>query len=175
MESQDSPTPAEAPVGLTPAQRVFVYIGSIGPLGFAPMSGTVAVAAAGIPLAWVLTTHLSTLQYAIFVVLYSVAAMVYHHFGDRVLGETDSRKLVLDELAGFFVAMFMIPWNWRIVTVAFFLERFLDIVKVPPANIIDRRTHNGFGVVADDLVAGAYTCVILHLLLRFGPTWLMPS
>ena len=135
------------------------------------MSGTVAVAVAGIPLAWVLTTHLSTLQYAIFVVLFSVAAMVYHHWGDRVLGETDSRKLVLDELAGFFVALFMIPWNWRTVTLAFFLERFLDIVKVPPANIIDRRTHSGIGVVADDLIAGAYTCAVLHAFRHFG--WLM--
>ncbi len=59
------------------------------------------------------------------------------------------------------------PFSWRAVILGFFLFRFFDIVKVPPANIIDRRLKNGWGVVLDDVVAGVYACVVVHLLLRF--------
>ena len=153
----------------TTAQSLLLLIGTLGPLGYAPASGTVAVAVVGIPLYWILTTYLSTTAYAIVTVIFALAAMALHHAGDRILGESDSRKLVWDELAGFFIAMFMINWNWRIVVIGFFAERFIDIAKIPPANIIDRKMHNGVGVVLDDVVAGVYTCALLHILLRVFP------
>ena len=49
---------------------------------------------------------------------------------------------------------------------AFLLFRLFDIVKPPPANIIDREWHNGFGVMADDIVAAFYTVVVLALWQR---------
>ena len=153
----------------TTAQSLLLLIGTLGPLGYAPASGTVAVAVAGIPLYWILTTYLSTTAYAVVTVIFALAAMALHHAGDRILGESDSRKLVWDELAGFLIAMFMISWNWRIVVIGFFAERFIDIAKIPPANIIDRKMHNGVGVVLDDVVAGVYTCALLHVLLRVFP------
>ena len=153
----------------SPVQRVLLFIGSIGPLGYAPASGTVAVAVAGIPLYWLMTTYLSPTLYAAVTIIFALAAVAIHHAGDRILGESDSRKLVWDELVGFFIAMFMVRWNWKIVVIGFFVERVIDIVKVPPADVIDRRMHGGWGVVLDDVVAGIYTCVLLHLLLRVAP------
>ncbi len=169
--SPDRPT--EGGTNQTPrrnSQRLLLLIGSIGPLGYAPASGTVAVAVAGIPLYWLLS-HLPPSCYLAFVALFALVSMWIHHTGDRILGETDSRRLVWDELAGFFVAMFALEWNWKLVVIGFFVERAIDIAKVPPANIIDRRWHTGVGVVLDDLVAGIYTCAGLHLLLHFAPSW----
>ena len=144
-------------------QSFFLCIGSIGPLGHLPASGTVSVAVAGIPLYWLMVTYLSSTVYAAVTVIFILLAMGIHHIGDRILGESDSRKLVWDELAGYFVAMFLMGWDWRWVAIGFFVERAIDIVKVPPANVIDRKMHSGVGVVLDDVVAGVYTCILLHL------------
>lgn len=115
--------------------------------------------------------YLSPGVYLSVAVLFALASMWLHHWGDRMLGESDSRKLVWDELAGYFFAMFLVPFGIKTAAVAFFLERFIDIAKVPPANWVDRKMHNGVGVVLDDVIAGVYTCVIMHLLIRWIP-WL---
>ncbi len=151
-------------------QRAILLAGSIGPLGHLPASGTVTVAVVGVPLFGVMST-LPTAIYAGVTVTFSLAAVWLHAVGDRMLGEKDSRKLVWDELAGFMVAVAFLPFTWQIAVVAFFVERFLDIIKVPPANWIERKWPGGWGVVGDDLVAGLYTLGLLHLLIRLAPTW----
>lgn len=157
----------------TAAQRLLLLVGSLGPLGHAPASGTVAVAVAGVPLCWLMRKYLSDGVYLAVTVGFTLAAMGLHHVGDRLLGESDSRKLVWDELAGYFVAMWMVPFTWPLIVLGFFMERAIDIVKVPPANWIDARMHHGAGVVLDDVVAGIYTCLLLHIAVRYGPQWLL--
>ena len=49
---------------------------------------------------------------------------------------------------------------------AFLLFRLFDILKPPPANIIDREWHNGFGVMADDIVAAFYAVIVFALWQR---------
>ena len=46
------------------------------------------------------------------------------------------------------------------------LFRFFDVVKLPPANIFDERVKNGLGVMMDDVAAGVYANVLLHLMVR---------
>lgn len=164
--SESNATPANKP---SPAGKLLLLIGSIGPLGHVPASGTVAVAVAGIPLVWLMKRYLTGEVYVAVSIVFAIASMGLHHVGDRLLGEADSRKLVWDELAGFFIAMIALPWSIPLIVVAFFLERAIDIVKVPPANWVDRKMHNGVGVVLDDVIAGIYTCLLLHLALRLFP------
>jgi len=158
---------------LTFRHRLLLSIGSIGPLGHLPASGTVTVAVAGIPFFW-LMDRLSPplLPYLVFVLVFTAASIALHDAGDRILGEKDSRKLVWDELAGFFVAIAAVPFTWQIAVVAFLLERVIDIVKVPPANWIEQRWPGGWGVVGDDIIAGLYTCGLLHAAIKFFPAWL---
>lgn len=153
----------------TLGQRVLLLVGSIGPLGHMPASGTVAVAVAGVPLAYLMRTTLSPWAYWLVTALFALASIWLHDNGDRLLGEKDSRKLVWDELAGFFVATGIMPLTWPMFVMAFFLERIIDIVKVPPANWIENKWPGGWGVVGDDLVAGAYTLLIL-----LGVEWWLP-
>jgi len=152
------------------SHRVLLLVGSIGPLGHCPASGTVAVAVAGIPLFWLMSSW-PLLVYLVVTLAFSLASVWVHQAGDRILGEKDSRKLVWDELAGFMVAMTLVPFTWQLVTIGFFLERLIDIAKIPPANLIEKHVPGGWGVVGDDLMAGAYTCAILHLLIHYAPAW----
>lgn len=157
---------------MTCAQKMLLFAGSLGPLGHLPASGTVTVAVVGLPLFWLC----DAVRWELFVagtVAFTVAAVWLHGAGDRILGEKDSRRLVWDELAGFLVAIAFVPFTWQLAVIALLLERFLDITKFPPAKWIEDHWPGGYGVVGDDIVAGLYTCAILHSLIRYAPaSWL---
>ena len=72
----------------------------------------------------------------------------------------DSHKIVIDEVAGMWLALAFTPLSWTGAAVAFFLFRLLDIVKPPPARQAER-LPGGWGVMADDLIAGAYALVLV--------------
>ena len=83
---------------------------------------------------------------------------------EKVWGH-DSNRIVIDELMGMSVALFLVPFSWINFAVAFVLFRFFDIVK--PFFI--RRVEavpSGWGVMLDDFLAGIYSALILHLLIK---------
>ena len=67
----------------------------------------------------------------------------------------DSSIIVIDEVAGQWLAILPIALDLRLYVAAFVLFRLLDILKPWPISWIDRRVHGGFGVMADDILAGA--------------------
>jgi phosphatidylglycerophosphatase A len=64
--------------------------------------------------------------------------------------------------------MLAIPVSVVTVAMGFFLFRFFDVAKVFPANRLERQP-GGFGIVADDLVAGLYANLVLQVGLRLLP------
>jgi phosphatidylglycerophosphatase A len=134
--------------------------------GYSPVaSGTVGTLAA-IPL-YLLFARLPILYYLLLLIPLTVFSCWVSGRAETIFNEKDSGKIVIDEVIGYLITMAGVPFSWGSVILGFFLFRFFDVVKVPPANIIDRRMKNGCGVVLDDVVAGLYACVLLHLLLRF--------
>tara|TARA_B100001057_G_scaffold467642_1_gene525987 strand:+ start:1899 stop:2372 length:474 start_codon:yes stop_codon:yes gene_type:complete len=81
----------------------------------------------------------------------------------------DSGIIVIDEFLGIYLIIifydFIIVYN-DIITIilVFILFRFFDITKIFPANIIDKKINNAFGVLLDDLIAGVYTITTLYIL-----------
>jgi phosphatidylglycerophosphatase A len=80
---------------------------------------------------------------------------------DRMLGSADSPTIVIDEIAGFLVAMFLIPFSWEYCVAGFLLFRAFDIVKPWP---LKRLQHipGGPGVMLDDIGAGIYVNAVLQ-------------
>jgi len=78
----------------------------------------------------------------------------------------DDRRMVIDEMAGMFLAMSFIEVELKTLTVAFLIFRLFDIVKPPPASTAER-LPSGWGVMTDDAVAGAYTAVLIWVLSRW--------
>ncbi|NKB87911.1 MAG: phosphatidylglycerophosphatase A [Acidobacteria bacterium] len=80
----------------------------------------------------------------------------------RALSDGDPSEVVVDELAGMWVALIgaTTPTQW---IVAFFVFRLFDIVKPFPANVAESLPE-GIGIMADDIVAGAYTLAVIWLL-----------
>jgi phosphatidylglycerophosphatase A len=77
----------------------------------------------------------------------------------------DPSRVVIDEIAGMFLTLSLLPLNIRVVLGGFFLFRFFDIVKPPPARWAERLPA-GWGIMADDVVAGIYANVVLQVIVR---------
>ena len=134
--------------------------------GYSPLaSGTVGTLAA-IPL-YLLMANLPDSAYFAVLVLFTLLSCRISGQAEVIFGEKDSSRIVIDEVVGYLFTMIAVPVGWKSVILGFFLFRFFDITKVPPARYFDRNLKNGYGVVLDDVVAGIYSCVALHLLTRF--------
>jgi phosphatidylglycerophosphatase A len=86
--------------------------------------------------------------------------------GARVLGKKDPGAVVYDEIAAFFVVFAMTPVSWKSAGFGFLLFRLFDITKPWPIRRLEK-LPDGWGVMADDLMAGLYSCVLLVVLLRY--------
>ena len=78
------------------------------------------------------------------------------------LGVHDHPGIVLDEIAGFLVAMTALPFDWRWIVAGFVAFRVFDIAKPWPISLADRRVGGGLGIMLDDVMAGALACAALH-------------
>ncbi len=87
----------------------------------------------------------------------------------RRLGVHDHPSIVLDEVAGFLVAMAPAPAGWPWVAAGFVLFRLFDILKPPPVRAVDRRVGGGLGIVLDDVLAGLWAGLCLGLAARWLP------
>jgi len=85
---------------------------------------------------------------------------------NRIFRKPDASYIVIDEIVGFMVTMVGIPVTGYWLVWGFLLFRIFDIVKPPPANYFDEYVKSGWGVVMDDVVAGIYGNILLHLMIR---------
>ncbi len=85
----------------------------------------------------------------------------------RGSGLKDPQFVVIDEVAGQLVALIAVPLAWKTFLAGFILFRVFDIWKPFPIRRLERLPE-GTGIVLDDLGAGIYALVIMHLLLHFG-------
>ena len=84
----------------------------------------------------------------------------------RASSVKDPQFVVIDEVAGQLVALIGVPLDWKTFLAGLILFRVFDILKPPPVRQLERLPE-GFGIVVDDLAAGLYALLIMHLLLRF--------
>lgn len=82
----------------------------------------------------------------------------------RLSGREDPGQVVVDEVVGQWITLAgAASIDMKSMALAFVLFRLLDIWKPPPARQFERLS-GGFGIMADDVMAGAYGALILHLL-----------
>mgnify|MGYP006139536463 CR=1 FL=1 len=80
-----------------------------------------------------------------------------------LLGKEDPKEVVIDEVAGQGIALLFCPLAWQWFLVAFVLFRFFDILKPWPVGWADKNLHGGIGIMADDLIAGAFALGLVQM------------
>ena len=131
--------------------------------GLAPRAPGTAGTAVAVPIYLAVGTAPPAV-YAVAVALLVIAGVWVCGRTARDLGVHDHPGIVLDEIAGFLVAMTALPFDWKWTVAGFVAFRFFDIVKPWPVSLADRRVGGGLGIMLDDVIAGALACLALHAL-----------
>jgi phosphatidylglycerophosphatase A len=81
----------------------------------------------------------------------------------RESGRKDPQIVVIDEVAGVWIALLFSPVDWRHGLIALILFRIFDITKPFPARQLENLPA-GWGIVFDDVAAGLYALGVASLL-----------
>ena len=84
------------------------------------------------------------------------------------LGAKDPGVVVVDEVAGQWITFLALPMTPVIAVAGFLLFRVMDIVKPWPARQLED-LHGGWGIMADDLMAGVYANLLVRVVLMVWP------
>ncbi len=129
--------------------------------GRVPVAPGTAGSAVGV-LLYLLLNELSPLWYGAACIGVTVLGTWAAGYADRILGTKDSPTIVIDEIAGFLVAMFLVPFAWGYIIAGFILFRIFDILKPWPLKRL-QDIPGGPGVMLDDIGAAVYANVILQI------------
>lgn len=145
--------------------RLVVFLASGAYVGYVPVASGTFGSLLSLPLLVALDrSGWSPSAVVALLIVGSVLSMVVAGRAGRIYGVHDSSRIVLDEVCGMAIAgALLAPTAWNL-TLAFLVFRLFDIVKPFPAGYFDRDVKNGFGVVADDLVAGLYANLVVRVL-----------
>ncbi len=82
----------------------------------------------------------------------------------------DPSQFVLDEVIGFLCVPVFFPYHdfFQTAVFGFILFRVLDMIKVFPANIVDKKVKGWFGIIFDDVISAGYAALILYILKYFN-------
>jgi phosphatidylglycerophosphatase A len=130
--------------------------------GYAPIAPGTFGSAVGL-LLWLVLPSSTLVQGIAILALFAIGSWS-GSVAERHFGRTDPGQVVVDEVAGMLVTLFLIPVGWAGAIGAFLLFRIADIVKPFPANRLER-LPGGIGIMADDIMAGIYANVALRLTL----------
>lgn len=139
--------------------------------GYAPFApGTVGTAAA-IPFVLVLNALLgrSLVGISFYILIFFALFFISSLLANQAQKETrmlDDGRIVIDEVLGFMLTMFLIPLHWKSLMLGFFLFRLVDILKPWPASWADKKVKNGWGVILDDIFAAFYSWLAMYLIFN---------
>lgn len=84
---------------------------------------------------------------------------------EKIFNKKDARCIVIDEVCGMLLSLIFLPYDIKLVIIAFFVFRILDALKPYPAGVF-HNLRGSLGIMSDDIVAGLYTNLILQAVLR---------
>lgn len=129
--------------------------------GLSPKAPGTTGTALGLILVPLLATIFTDVAYLVFVLAFAVFGGWICHRAAAKLGVHDHSGIVIDEIAGIWLALSFMPISWPWLLAAFLVFRLFDIVKPWPIGVLDRRVGGGLGIMLDDLAAGVFTWFVL--------------
>ena len=151
--------------------RLGVVFATCAYVGYVPIAPGTFGSAAGLATLWLLrgtasgSAEAAAIVAVLFIGVWSASA------AERHFRRVDPGQVVIDEVFGMLVTLAFIPVGVGGAIVAFFLFRALDIVKPWPARRLEA-LPGGWGIMADDGMAGLYGNLIMRALMALAPGWL---
>ena len=147
------------------------FIATLGGIGLFPLApGTI-----GSIFGWIIFIVLSHYIEMIFATVLIIFLSIYvSNLATKDLVNKDHKSIVIDEMAGIWLAMIPVIYIassqyertlYAVLTLIFF--RLFDILKPYPISYVDKNFKGGFGIVLDDLIAGAFAGILATVLTLY--------
>ena len=162
MSSPGSPDGLPENISLRhPGGLLATWFGA-GLLPFAP--GTWGSVAA-LPLAWLIHAWAGSAGlFTATIVVFLVGWWAANWYLARS-SESDPAPVVIDEVAGQWLVLVLVPPSVGYYLLGFVLFRFFDIRKPWPVGWADKQVKGGLGIMADDILAGIYAGAIVYIVI----------
>lgn len=143
-------------------KKLVLLLATLGPAGYAPVApatvGSALVAAIG----WFLPVPSLPVAVALIVAGTLLAVWIANE-AEKTLGH-DAHPIVVDEAVGQSIALLFVPHTIAAFAASFLLFRVFDVWK-PLGAYQAQRLPGGWGIVADDVIAGATACAAFHAIV----------
>lgn len=142
--------------------RLMMFIATGAGSGNLPVAPGTWGSAVGV-LLWLLLSRLGPMPYFAVIGVLFIIGVFCAGAAEKIVDQGDPAIVVIDEIVGQLIALSLIPATPLTIFAGFLLFRFFDIVKPFPVGWIDQHLHGGLGIMLDDVVAGLYALLVLHL------------
>jgi phosphatidylglycerophosphatase A len=139
--------------------RLALALASVLGVGYVPVASGTVGSLVGL-LLWLVLPAAAWVHAAVILALL-VAGSWSGSVAERHFGRADPAPVIIDEVAGMLVTLFLNPVGWLGALAGFLLFRLADVVKPFPANRLER-LPGGVGVMADDVMAAIYANLVLR-------------
>jgi phosphatidylglycerophosphatase A len=94
-------------------------------------------------------------------------SVAFGRWAIRYYHRKDPQMFVLDEVAGICLTNLFLPGpiSWKTIAIAFAAFRIFDIIKPPPAKLLEKSSA-GWGILLDDLAAAVYANLLCQVVIR---------
>lgn len=128
---------------------------------------------AALPFGWLLVATSGNTGLLIATAIIFIYGVFVADSYSKMIGIHDAGEIVIDEVAGQWMCLLPLPLTfgpmdivWMLL--AFIVFRFFDILKPWPIRWVDRRVGGGFGIMLDDIFAGAFGMILLTGIFYFA-------
>lgn len=149
-------------------RRLALLVASFGYVGRSPVAPGTAGSAAALPVFLAVRLVGSPAVEACLLVALGAAGVWSASVTERQLGVTDPGIVVIDEVVGMLLTLAFMPLGWGGILAGFVLFRVFDIIKPYPCAHAER-LPGGWGIMADDVLAGVYANVVLRIACALVP------
>ena len=134
--------------------------------GYSPVAPGTAGSAVGLALLWLLRPLPEVWLVAAITGSFVVGGLAASRVAADA-GRKDPGIVVVDEIVGMWVALAFLPLTPVTAVLAFFFFRLMDVWKPYPARDLETLPW-GWGIMADDVMAGVYANVLVRVGLLIG-------
>ncbi len=146
--------------------KVAYFIASCAYAGYFPFAPGTVGSAVGVLVDRLLRATVPVWTQGLVIVALTIVGIVAADIVEKDTHE-DPSLVVLDELVGMLLSVFLLPLSLVGLVMGFLIFRIFDIVKPFPCRQSER-LPGGLGIMADDVIAGLYTNIVLRLI---GVLW----
>ena len=148
-------------------KRLALLVATAGGAGYSPFAPGTAGSVVGL-VVFLLTNHWPLLWQAGLALLITAVGVWASSVAAVHFQREDPGYVVVDEVAGQLFSLFATGVGIPGAIIGFFVFRVFDVIKPWPANRAEG-LPGGWGIMADDLVAGVYANLVVMLLVRVLP------